>query len=188
MRRLKCTTNVQNAIRVTKNFYSFCFLHHSYIWNQCHSCIYSYNFNFYYYSNQICFNHIFLPYVTSAQLYQLLQGIANAVQLSYIIFYQASTSRVTEFKSAKHGEIRQWPHLDLWKLTDCLIRMQRKKAKIKAAGEPSPPQPLTHISYKWDARHALTLMYVLLDPSPFSSNVAHSSIESVVWAVSACFR
>ena len=55
----------------------------------------------------------FLPYVTSAQLYQLLQGIANAVQLSYIIFYQASTSRVTEFKSAKHGEIRQWPHLDL---------------------------------------------------------------------------
>ena len=55
-------------------------------------------------------------------------------------------------------------------------------AKIKAAGEPSPPQPLTHISYKWDARHALTLMYVLLDPSPFSNNVAHS------WAVSACFR
>ena len=72
-------------------------------------------------------------------------------------------------------------------------RLSDKDAKEEnedqsSSGESSTPQPLTHISYKWDARHALTLMYVLLDPSPFSNNVAHSSIESFVWAVSARFR
>ena len=144
MRRLKCTTNVQIVIRVTKNLYSFCFLHHSYNWNQCHNSITSISIIT---QSNLLSSH-FLPHVTSAHLYQLLQGIAKTVQLSYNInFDQASTSSVTEFKSPKHGEIkdRQWPHLDLWKLTDCLIRIQRKKTKIKAALESPPLLSPSHI-------------------------------------------